>query len=78
MKIISFGEIIWDVYPDQSVLGGAPLNFASHAHELGAEVAFLSAIGNDELGKLAINQIKSIIHKITKFFINRCKTLTFN
>ena len=30
MKLLSFGEIIWDVYPDEKYLGGAPLNFAAH------------------------------------------------
>ena len=28
--VLVFGEIIWDVYPDKSCIGGAPLNFAAH------------------------------------------------
>ena len=53
MTILSIGEILWDVYPDSSRLGGAPFNFAVHAHRLGHHVVFLSAVGDDELGAAA-------------------------
>ncbi|MBE6919801.1 MAG: carbohydrate kinase [Ruminococcaceae bacterium] len=53
MKIISFGEIIWDIYPDASHIGGAPLNFAAHAAKLGAGVQLISAVGDDDLGAAA-------------------------
>ena len=53
MKIISFGEIIWDIYPDASHIGGAPLNFAAHAAQLGAEAQLISAVGDDALGEAA-------------------------
>ena len=50
MKILSFGEIIWDVYEDKKCIGGAPFNFAAHCARLGAESYLLSAVGDDELG----------------------------
>lgn len=50
MKLVTFGEIVWDIYPDQRCIGGAPLNFAAHAAALGAEAYVISAVGNDELG----------------------------
>ena len=53
MKIASFGEIIWDVYPDESCIGGAPLNFAAHAAQQGAESLLISAVGDDALGEAA-------------------------
>lgn len=53
MRIISIGEILWDVFPDGEHLGGAPFNFAVHARRLGEEVAFLSAVGSDERGREA-------------------------
>ena len=28
-KLLAFGEILWDVYPDEKFLGGASLNFAA-------------------------------------------------
>lgn len=54
MKILSIGEIIWDVYPDKNCIGGAPFNFTAHASLLGAQTALISAVGFDELGKSAL------------------------
>lgn len=50
MKILSFGEILWDCYPDKKYIGGAPLNFAAHCAKHGSEVYMLSALGCDDLG----------------------------
>ena len=50
MKIVSIGEVLWDVIGDQEHLGGAPLNFAAHARRLGHEVYFVSGVGCDERG----------------------------
>lgn len=49
-KVIAIGEIVWDCLPSGKQLGGAPLNFAFFAKELGAEAYAVSAVGNDELG----------------------------
>ena len=54
MKILSFGEIIWDVYPDRKTLGGAPLNFALHSAACGADAYMISAVGSDPLGDEAV------------------------
>ena len=59
MKILSFGEIIWDVYPDRRALGGAPLNFAIHCAARGGEAFMVSAVGDDGLGSEALDAIKS-------------------
>ena len=56
-KILAFGEIIWDVYPDAAVIGGAPLNFAAHAVRCGAECALVSAVGADDLGARARGEL---------------------
>lgn len=57
MKLLSFGEIIWDVYPDKKTLGGAPLNLAVHAALLGARVRPVSAVGDDALGAEALSRL---------------------
>jgi fructokinase len=57
MKAIVFGEIIWDVYPDQSVIGGAAFNFGAHMAHLGDEVYLLSAVGSDSLGEAAMGEL---------------------
>ena len=56
MTILSIGEILWDVFPDKERLGGAPFNFAVHAHRLGHRVIFLSAVGDDERGRAALGR----------------------
>lgn len=48
--IIGIGEILWDVFPDGKVLGGAPANFAYHVSQFGLDGVAVSAIGKDELG----------------------------
>ena len=58
MKLLSFGEILWDIYPDEKHIGGAPLNFAAHFVKQGGESYMLSSVGNDELGKSALHIIK--------------------
>ena len=52
-KLLAFGEILWDVYPDEKYLGGASLNFAAHFVKFGHEAQMLSALGNDSYGKEA-------------------------
>ena len=58
--LISFGETIWDVYPGEATLGGAPLNLAAHAANLVCPVLFLSAVGADEYGARAIAAIGAL------------------
>ncbi len=59
MKILTFGEIIWDIYPEYRVIGGAAFNFAGHCVMSGHEGFILSAVGNDELGDLAVKELDS-------------------
>ena len=54
LKIICFGEILWDVFPDKTLLGGAPLNVAMRLHSLGAQVTMVSSVGIDDRGHKAI------------------------
>ena len=60
MDFISFGEILFDVFPDKATLGGAPLNVAGHLTKLGLNGYILSAVGDDELGKRAISEINNL------------------
>ncbi len=49
--IICFGEILWDVLPTGRKAGGAPMNVAFHANQLGLESKMISKTGDDDLGK---------------------------
>lgn len=52
MRALAYGEIIWDVFPEEQVIGGAPFNFVAHLAHLGNETYLISAVGKDELGLL--------------------------
>lgn len=60
MTILSIGELLWDVFPDTVRLGGAPFNFSVHAHRLGHRVIFLSAVGDDERGRAALERVAAL------------------
>lgn len=53
--ILSIGEILFDIFPDDKRLGGAPFNYSYHIKQLGEPVAFISRIGNDDEGKSILN-----------------------
>lgn len=59
MRIVSVGEILWDVIGKNEYLGGAPLNFAAHAQKLGHEVYPLSGVGADKRGHKALELLKA-------------------
>lgn len=58
MNFISFGEILFDVFGDSAKLGGAPLNVASHMTKLGLDGLIISAVGDDELGRRALKEVR--------------------
>lgn len=51
---------MWDVFPDADRLGGAPFNFAVNAHRLGHEVRFISAVGEDDRGRRALDRVTQL------------------
>lgn len=57
-SVLSFGEILWDVFPHEKNIGGAPLNVSAHLARLGAAVTFVSAVGQDENGDSARAQLQ--------------------
>ena len=59
-KILSFGEILWDILPNGRVLGGAPFNFAYRVNSLGDKGIFISRLGKDEQGEKAFKMVKSL------------------
>lgn len=57
---VGLGEVLWDMLPAGRQLGGAPANFAYHAHALGAEARVVSRIGNDALGREILDRLRAI------------------
>ena len=56
--VVGLGEVLWDVYSDQALFGGAPANFACHAASLGADARIASAVGKDDLGTRALKWLE--------------------
>lgn len=49
--VVGLGELLWDVFPNQKILGGAPANFAYQISQFGYNGYTVSAVGDDLLGK---------------------------
>jgi fructokinase len=58
--VAAFGEVLWDLLPDASLLGGAPFNFTYRINALGNEGVMISAIGQDTLGEKALKTISEL------------------
>ena len=59
-RVVGIGEVLWDVFPDGPQLGGAPANFAYHAHALGARAQVLTRIGVDRFGRDILERFKAM------------------
>ncbi|RCT53979.1 carbohydrate kinase [Winogradskyella sp. KYW1333] len=57
-KIVCFGEVLWDVFPDGKKIGGAPLNVALRLSSLNNNSTIISNVGNDDLGRELIRNLK--------------------
>jgi fructokinase len=58
-RILSCGEVLWDMFPEGESFGGAPANFACHAAILGGDISMLSAVGSETRGDEALAILKS-------------------
>lgn len=58
-RVVCWGEVLWDRFPDQHRLGGAPANVAYHLAALGVPVALVTRVGDDEPGHKAIAALES-------------------
>lgn len=72
LRVLCFGEVLWDCLPQGRCLGGAPLNVAFHLRKLGIESYIVSAVGADELGDEALASLRN--NGIATRFVERSKT----
>ena len=59
-RVVGVGEVLWDLLPAGPQLGGAPANFAYHAHALGASASLVTRVGNDDLGRAILNRFEQL------------------
>jgi fructokinase len=55
-NVIGVGEVLWDLLLTGPQLGGAPANFAYHAHALGAQAQVITGVGKDDYGREIIRR----------------------
>ena len=72
-SIICFGEVLWDLLPSGKVAGGAPMNVAHHAKQLGAQSIMISSVGKDSLGDDLIGFLSE--KEIPTHLVQRSETL---
>lgn len=58
MKVLAFGEILFDIFGASEKIGGAPFNFCADLVQLGVKGYMLSALGTDRLGRKALTFLK--------------------
>lgn len=58
-KIVCFGEVLFDVFPTHTKIGGAPLNVGLRLASLGIETQIISRIGQDAKGMELLDFIEA-------------------
>lgn len=56
LHVVGVGEVLWDLLLTGPQLGGAPANFAYHAHALGAQAQVITCVGKDDYGREIIRR----------------------
>ncbi len=59
-NIMVFGEVLADVFPEKTILGGAPFNVARHLQAFHQHPVLLSRRGSDTLGDEILTQMQAL------------------
>jgi fructokinase len=59
-NVVGIGEVLWDLLESGPQLGGAPANFAYHAHALGAAAQVITRVGSDDLGREIVGRFRQM------------------
>lgn len=55
IKALCVGEVLWDIIRGEQHIGGAPFNLAAHLARLDCRAGVLTRIGDDALGRAALD-----------------------
>lgn len=58
VSLVCFGEVLWDCFGETKRLGGAPLNMCFRVKSLGIDAQMISAVGEDRLGNVLLDELK--------------------
>jgi fructokinase len=59
-KVVGLGEVLWDVLPERTCLGGAPSNFAYVTTLMGDQGIVASRVGEDSRGLDALRRLEEL------------------
>jgi fructokinase len=59
-KVVGLGEVLWDILPERTCLGGAPANFAYITTLLGDQGIVASRVGEDSPGLEALRRMEEL------------------
>src|SRR6202795_2501975 len=59
-NVIGVGEVLWDLLLTGAQLGGAPANFAYHAHALGEQAQVITRVGKDDYGREIVRAFREM------------------
>jgi len=59
-RVLGIGELLWDLFPGGPRLGGAPFNVVASMRRLSHPAAFVTAVGDDELGRSAVAAVDEL------------------
>ncbi|MFT4204603.1 MAG: carbohydrate kinase [Chitinophagaceae bacterium] len=57
--VVSYGEVLWDIFKDGKRAGGAPFNAVYNMKKMGLDSYMISRVGDDELGGHILQKIKA-------------------
>lgn len=55
--VVAIGEVLFDVFPEDKRIGGAPFNFVVHLANMGFPVHFVTRVGKDANGRAILDLI---------------------
>jgi fructokinase len=59
-KVAGIGEVLWDILPERTCLGGAPANFAYITTLMGDDGVVASRVGKDSRGVQALKRMEEL------------------
>jgi fructokinase len=59
-KVVGLGEVLWDVFPERTCMGGAPANFAYITTLMGDQGIVASRVGEDSRGLDALRRMEEL------------------
>ena len=59
-RVVGLGEVLWDILPERTCLGGAPANFAYITTLMGDQGIVASRVGEDSRGVDALRRLEEV------------------